>query len=530
MNAARGRFSVSGSLRRDLALVLGFHLLLFLLVAAAPAHGGARLAPILLIAGLAIALVGFCLRGLKRPLRREDRTALLVATSGLLLIGGQAYAVYLGASGAQPPIPSAIDLARIASYPLLLAAVFALSTRSLPRVVRTRILLDWLMFLAADVLFTWYFLIGPSPLDRVPSLTQTLVADVYPFGDTLLLFSLALFTIQLREPRLYGALALFGLCFVVLTAIDAIYRQQVLSGSSASDGLVNIGWSLGLMLGFLAARESRREPPLLREPAPATENTHAWWSVGWSAHPYVLVPLIGGLILYARFSAASATLSDGLRFGFGVLLIIVLARQLLVEIENRRLHRDLVAANERLATQATTDPLTGLPNQRLLIEALDREIERSKRYGRAFAILFCDLDDFKLLNDTHGHATGDTALREFGSLVRRSIRATDLIGRWGGEEFLIVLPETSSELATTLAERLRTLVASQSLVTSTYWLTCSVGIAMYPADGVTRDALIDAADMAMYAAKTLGRNQVRSASDPVVSQRREGDPGQPLGV
>ena len=182
----------------------------------------------------------------------------------------------------------------------------------------------------------------------------------------------------------------------------------------------------------------------------------------------------------------------------------------------------LEAANAQLQALATTDPLTGLPNHRALIAALDAETARVQRGGGPCALLFLDIDHFKAINDTYGHPAGDAVLCEFAHTVRACLREVDILGRWGGEEFLALLPGTDAEGALRLAERVRAAVASRPLALG--WgllgaglhLTCSIGAAACPPQEAGRDALIDAADRALYAAKRLGRDQVRLSSDPIL--------------
>jgi two-component system cell cycle response regulator len=178
-------------------------------------------------------------------------------------------------------------------------------------------------------------------------------------------------------------------------------------------------------------------------------------------------------------------------------------------------NRTLSETNARLQALATTDPLTGLPNHRALIAKLENELARAYRYQHECAILFLDIDHFKALNDSYGHAVGDGVLRDFAALVQQNMRETDVPGRWGGEEFLVILPETGEEEARRISERVRSAVASYAFTMGGGMsLTCSIGIATFPGDAGERDGLVTCADQAMYAAKRLGRNQVRTASDP----------------
>ncbi|HET8799822.1 MAG TPA: sensor domain-containing diguanylate cyclase [Marinobacter sp.] len=163
---------------------------------------------------------------------------------------------------------------------------------------------------------------------------------------------------------------------------------------------------------------------------------------------------------------------------------------------------------EKLATQ---DPLTGLCNRRELSRILDEELARATRYQRSLAVLWIDVDHFKDINDTHGHAAGDSVLRSVSQLLAGSIRTVDAIGRFGGEEFVIVLPEMDAESAQDTADRLRRRIADtpQPLGDGqTVTLTVSVGISAYPEHGQTADQLCAAADKAMYLAKERGRNCV----------------------
>lgn len=178
-------------------------------------------------------------------------------------------------------------------------------------------------------------------------------------------------------------------------------------------------------------------------------------------------------------------------------------------------NRILSETNTRLQALATSDPLTGLANHRALIAALEHELARAYRYRHECSILFVDIDHFKALNDSYGHAVGDSVLRDFAVLLQQQIREIDVPGRWGGEEFLVILPETGEQEARLISERARSAVGAHAFTMGGGMsLTCSIGVATFPVDARDRDGLVICADLAMYAAKKLGRNQVRSASDP----------------
>ncbi|MET8365387.1 diguanylate cyclase [Micromonospora sp. NPDC005194] len=179
-----------------------------------------------------------------------------------------------------------------------------------------------------------------------------------------------------------------------------------------------------------------------------------------------------------------------------------------VAVENVRVHEEA----QRLSL---TDPLTGLWNYRYLRESIRREVERASRFGRMLSVLALDLDRFKDVNDTYGHAAGDTVLAEFARRVRGEIREVDLAFRQGGEEFVLLLPETDARGAAIVAERLGAAVRETPIAVEAYAgpivVTVSVGIAVYPDHGSTGREVLEAADDALYAAKAAGRDTYRVA-------------------
>jgi len=180
---------------------------------------------------------------------------------------------------------------------------------------------------------------------------------------------------------------------------------------------------------------------------------------------------------------------------------------LIIALERSRSHLDRLAM---------TDPLTGISNRRRFMQTAQREIDLAHRHHLPLALLSLDLDRFKAINDTHGHAVGDQVLIEVSRRCRRVLRTTDLLARWGGEEFVILLPNTPSDHAHQLAERLRQTVAMSHQVLvqqQPVWVTVSIGAAgIAPGEAATLDALLQTADEAMYHAKNSGRDRVFSAA------------------
>ena len=181
----------------------------------------------------------------------------------------------------------------------------------------------------------------------------------------------------------------------------------------------------------------------------------------------------------------------------------------------KRLQDDLYNANQLLQHQAMTDALTGLANRRHGFAELDRLIASSERHTRPLCVLMCDLDHFKTLNDTYGHQAGDSCLREAARRLADAVRRDDLPVRWGGEEFLVLMPDASKEHAAEVAERIRSHVADPPFRAGEAELhvTMSVGWAMRY-DGEAGADLVARADAALYEAKRLGRNAVVGSAIP----------------
>jgi diguanylate cyclase (GGDEF)-like protein len=217
------------------------------------------------------------------------------------------------------------------------------------------------------------------------------------------------------------------------------------------------------------------------------------------------VPLQAGSISFGSLLLFGAEFSEEDR-----MTAVSLASHAVVALDNARLHRIV----ER---QALVDGLTGLANRRQCEETLEDELARVERFGGSLAVVVADLDWFKDINDRHGHPAGDTVLREFAVLLEETVRDVDLAGRWGGEEFVLVLPGTDLTGGAQLAERIRAALAGRTVLAvdgSPIPVTASFGVAAIP-PAKTASELFAAADAAMYQAKRAGKNRVETARESV---------------
>jgi diguanylate cyclase (GGDEF)-like protein len=183
-------------------------------------------------------------------------------------------------------------------------------------------------------------------------------------------------------------------------------------------------------------------------------------------------------------------------------------KRLQEELEERE--RQLLEANARLRYMSQTDVLTGLDNRRHLEERLDEMFEHARRLNEPLACVMCDLDHFKSVNDTHGHQAGDLVLKQFARILKKEAREIDRVGRYGGEEFMLLLPGTVLDSAVRFAERVRKQVEARTFTVddASIQRTASFGVAAWPHPRIANcDALVRAADDALYVAKESGRNR-----------------------
>ncbi len=396
--------------------------------------------------------------------------------------------------------PSLADPLYLAFYPLFFAGIVRFTA---PRRSRSiRVALDAVTIAIGGVVVVWYLVLGPTAYGETGDALSTVVAIAFPVGDLVLIFALAgLFA---DPPRLTERLPLIMLAVgaTLFVVADVIYDRLVLDGSYSGGNPVDTLYILAI-LGFALAAATQR--PI--QEAPPDDEVLRRRHLAFL--PYLsLAAVFGFLIAVQRHDAFFPGLS--LTIAAAVVAAVIALRQIVAQRELVELHAELRAAHRELAAIAATDPTTGLPNQRALAATIDAELARRPRSGRPCSLLFLDIDHFKRVNDTLGHAVGDAVLREFGEVVVGELRAVDLFGRWGGEEFVALLPGIDAAAAMPAAERVRAAVAAHDfLATAGRPLTVSIGVAA-SLEG-DRGSLLAAADGALYEAKRDGRDRVERA-------------------
>jgi two-component system, cell cycle response regulator len=299
-------------------------------------------------------------------------------------------------------------------------------------------------------------------------------------------------------------------------AIESVGAGEPANGESGEEP-VTVPLGEGLLGSAAATGEPMRgtigpEGPVLDQAEPRCRTyvvvpISAPGGMPVHAAPWPAPPTVRGVLaLYDRLGGDEFDDTD-------LLTLRTFAGQAAVAVDNVRIHEEA----QRLSL---TDPLTGLWNYRSLKESLRREVERASRFDHTLAVLTLDLDRFKDTNDAYGHPAGDAVLAEFARRIRSAIREVDLAFRQGGEEFVVLLPETDARGATVLAERLGSAVRGEPVpvpprgagAPASIPITVSIGIAVYPDHALTPQALLDAGDDALYAAKAAGRDTYRVAT------------------
>jgi diguanylate cyclase (GGDEF)-like protein len=408
----------------------------------------------------------------------------LLGVGLILYAAGSVYYSLACVLNLRPGFPSLADALWLCMYPLAALGIAAIVRARFVR-AGAAVWLDGAIVGSAVAALAAAFFFGPVFDLTVDNGAASIARLGYPFGDLMGLgFAVAAWTLGGRpHARLWGVLALgFGL----LAIGDGVYVVQAARGTWSQASAYNIVYLLATMLLATPAWYSaRRGGPQSVD----TEANRLWLAVVCGS--------IGlGLAGYAAFADLNPVATA---LALGTLLGVVLR----LGFALGRLHRQRSA----LAVIAATDPLTDLANHRAVHERLDEELEQALALGTPLSVVALDLDHFKSINDTYGHTEGDLALQAVADVLAAEAGSADLVGRVGGEEFVLVVPGAGGDEAFALAERCRAAVST--LTVHGHPLACSAGVASYPTDDAEGARLLELADGALYWAKRSGRGQTR---------------------
>ena len=330
------------------------------------------------------------------PVTRGQRWAPVLLGLGLLswVLGQMIFTYYEWVLDQPPPLPSIADLGYLSVYPFLLLGILLLPARPIPVASRTRIVLDGLMIMTAAVTFSWYFILGPVMQQGTQTTLAKAVATAYPLADIVLIACLIILASRPEEHTLLPAVSLLAIGLTLIVVADSNFAYWSLHDAYGTGTLPDVGWSLGYMLVGLGAFAARLAPSEeARTPGesgdrPSSASTLAEQRVWTSLLPYVLVPAVGILIVYAwRTSAEGSSLARGVYIGGAVLIGLMVLRQVLTIVENARLYNRLQRTHRQVEHK----------NDQLVQS--QSELRRQKEYFEALvlnspvAIAIMDLDE-----------------------------------------------------------------------------------------------------------------------------------------
>ena len=316
----------------------------------------------------------------------------------------------------------------------------------------------------------------------------------------LLLATALLLPSSKRANYIKEGLALLLALSATLAIVGYIYGVPVFYGALSTNSsamAVTTGASfLALAIGFLVIPRQEGFIHVLRGPSIAA------MAARYMLLPATLVPVVlGGLFIRSRWNLGHPDLVMALSVVSDIVLLVALIWLFALMIRRVEMERAVIQR------QAETDQLTGIYNRRHFETSIDQEIERARRYGSPLSLLMIDVDNFKLLNDRHGHLVGDRLLCQLARECESCLRASDVFCRYGGDEFVIIAPETPGAAAMALSRRMRQSIGPMGLAGSLGTLAISIGVAVWEESFKTKDGIIAAADSALYQAKSSGRNR-----------------------
>ncbi|MDR7400860.1 MAG: GGDEF domain-containing protein [Armatimonadota bacterium] len=437
--------------------------------------------------------------GQNRALPGRARAAWRVIALALLswTAGDVAWA-YLEVVRGVSPFPSVADIGYLLFYPLMMAGLLLFPHAPATAAERATFWLDAATVLLGGWMVIWYFVLGPIALSAQASTVETVLSTAYPIGDLVMIFGVA--ALLLRQPQAGDrtALGLLGAAVGAFLAADIGFGYLTLQDryrpGDWPDALWMLAWWLAAAAAGHQAWTARVRPPV--------ERTGIAQAVGISPLPY-LAAVLGYILLFVAGRYATPYPLGGLLYAAIALTGVVLIRQLTVMGENLRLLGSL-------RELATTDSLTGLLNRRAFFDLAEREFARYQRYRHPLCAVMVDVDNFKDLNDRYGHLAGDEILQHVARQIRQELRRVDVAARFGGDELVLLLPETGIDDALRVVSRLRHAVAEMRLSFGEHLLRTSISAGVASADGCpSLEALLQRADLALYQAKQAGRDQVR---------------------
>jgi diguanylate cyclase (GGDEF)-like protein len=455
-------------------------------------------------AGYAAAVTG-ALAAKRRTGRMRLGWALLAAGMFWTATGDAIWSWYDIVLGVEPPAVSVADIAYIMQIPLTLAGIAAvLATRRPSDTLRT--ILDGLIIAGSFLYLSWATVLGPAFHAHADGLADRIVLLAYPIGD-LATASMVFIMLGHLDRKHRSSMSLAGAGLVVLAVADSVYAYLAQGGGYDAGDFIDAAWFAAFVLLGLAGARAAAGPPA----APPAERDP------WRLITLPYAPLALALVASVAVQASRSTVGLFLYVNSTILVLLVVIRQVSALRENviltRQLGatvRDLQSREEELRHLAFHDPLTGLANRALFQDRVQHAIASQARVGAGVAVLYIDLDSFKSVNDTLGHAAGDALLTAVARRLQACARPSDTVARLGGDEFAVLVEHVRQPgSAAALAGRIVDVLADPVELPGdpAMRVGASIGVAVRGVGGGSPSEVLRQADIAMYAAKVRGKGR-----------------------
>jgi diguanylate cyclase (GGDEF)-like protein len=437
------------------------------------------------------------------------------------------------------PFPSIADGPHLLFYPLFLAGITIMPSKRLNLTEWLKRCLDLSIVMIAASLGFWIFLIGPiiGP-ENTTSFLEKFLTAAYPVGDLILLLALLLIIYYRSEKFILGSIWILALGLIVMIITDSLYSHQVLAGTYSSGGFLDLGWIISYVLVTFAGIYQAITAQTYKE-----EDTLPYANIILQERisktlaymPYIWV--VGAVYLLQKYHNSPFLINSTALFtSVGCIIGFVLVRQIIALTEinsllsnlkkaldqgnlqaaelnqsNQDLKQEIIKrekVEEQLLHDALHDGLTGLPNRVLFLDRLNHAIEIAKRNADFhYSVLFLDIDNFKLINDSLGHLSGDQTLIEIAQRLKNCIRSIDTVARLGGDEFVILLEHTLEQNNTiSVANRILGEIQAPFIKKGKeVSITCSIGIIQEISNYEHTEDILRDVDIALYRAKETGK-------------------------
>jgi len=429
------------------------------------------------------------------------------------------------------PFPSICDaFYLISTFCYFIGIIFYINVESKYSILRTGF--DILITMVALITLCWEYILMPIYSDASLGAMAKLISLSYPITDLSYLTGiLLLFSAYRPDRKKSKGNILIVATFLIWFIADQIYSVGNSLGTYGAGSIIDTLWAIGAwLLGISSLWTGTLDSDLNREPSSISSSSDSVWTI--MRRVRILIPYVSTCLLIVVVSMKYLS-KDPLIVGIVIIVFLIIARQVFTLLENQRLiflikqsNQSLEDSKQELECQnielqklnylreqeAQTDFLTGLYNRRCIdhkIKTLSKETQMNQR---TLSLLLVDIDYFKQINDHWGHDVGDMVLQRVSVIIKNCIRSLDIVGRFGGDEFIIILPDADLSIAKTISERLRLQIANMKLMLDNTPLdiTLSIGGTQWQEANVNEDmkSMIFRADVALYEAKNAGRNQV----------------------